>query len=293
MTFMNDEITIDAIEKILWEITKHDIDQTQVDAFKVLIEARVAQQSPLWKKAPNEIIEAHLATLVTLARQLLDTGGRMILDRAGMLDVQDNPVATKADMEALGRHVVALDGTVREMLAVPATTAAVEATEVLATGLADEVAQLRADFAAATAVFTDERPPADKMPQWEIDLLNGKASTVIDPELLLTVDEAETFFEEDEPVEKVVEAFERGEKFVTKKPGKKTAPTRVLDDATRELVTQALGRKRKGTTLNDDGTLTCLSCGVAKPTDSYFRNSKSRLGLETKCKECSRRVKAA
>src|SRR5271155_341354 len=115
MVPMNEEITLDAIEKFVWEVSGFRADASQNDAVRVLIEAYAAQMSGLWKKAPTPLVESHLSTLNTLARQLLDTGGRMRLDRAGQLDVAEDPVATRADLEALGRKVVVLAGTVQSL----------------------------------------------------------------------------------------------------------------------------------------------------------------------------------
>jgi hypothetical protein len=279
---MNEEITLDAIEKLLWDVTKYQIDQAQADSFRVLIEAHALQLSSLWKKAPTEVIEAHLATLITLARQLLDTGGRMRLDPAGQLDVADNPVATRRDMEALGRKVVSLADTVKALQAAPAKDDS---------DLAGRLSDLRAMVAELTSktivlddpapkAFTDRegRVAAGQFPrfpgeleqpllQWEAELLAGQLPTVEQERAAGRLPAAEV---------PAADAYDQP----------------LLDEPTREQVRAALPGPKPKSELNADGTLTCSSCGIPKSTTAYFRNSKSRLGFETKCRDC-RSAKAA
>jgi hypothetical protein len=260
MVLMNEKITVDQIEKMLWEMTGYKADQSQVDAFKVLVQTLVLEKAGFWKKAPVELVEEHVGTLVTLARQLLDTGGRMRLHPEGQLDVPESPVATRADVEALGRKIIDIDAHLQ-------------------------------DFQTTNVVVPEPLMVQNPAALYLAKLLQDQ------PMQQLAIDEAETFFEEDEDPAKVLAAFDAGEKFATAPP--------VLDEDTREAVAEALTprkrrakavtvvrKRRPAADLNPDGTLTCMNCGQAKKTSEYFRNSKSKTGFETRCRTC-RSAKAA
>ena len=112
---MTDEITISDIEKFAWEASSFSWDQSQVDALKVLVETRVAQQVSLWQDGTTGSLASYVETLTALARQLLDTGGRMRLSADGQLDAKSHPLATRSDVEALGLKVVALASVVEDL----------------------------------------------------------------------------------------------------------------------------------------------------------------------------------
>lgn len=274
---MTDEITLDAIEKLLWEVTKFQIDQAQVDAFKVLVESRVSQQAAHLAKATPEVVQAQLATLTALARQLLDTGGRMRLDPAGQLDVSENPVATRADVEALGRKLLSLQDAVQAL----ARHGEADNADFFA-GIREMQARALADMVAREEA---EGQPVAELPQWEADLLAGKIPTIGEQR------------EADLVAAKLPAIGKTGIDALRGDPGFAdvvAANEPVLDEETREQVARALKpKRRKLIELNPDGTLTCTQCGVAKTTGNYFRNTKSRLGYETKCRSCRSASKAA
>lgn len=92
---------------MLWEVTGHKIDASQMDAIRVAVMALVAQEADLWRNAPTPLVESYLGTLNTLASQLLDTGGRMRLHPEGQLDVPA-PWATRDDLKALDSRLKVL-----------------------------------------------------------------------------------------------------------------------------------------------------------------------------------------
>lgn len=101
LSVMNEEITMDRITGMLHEITGFKADASQIDAVRVAMEAYAARLAQSYASAPSELAEAHLNSLVSLASQLLDTGGRMRLDPSGQLDAADAPLATRADVAGL------------------------------------------------------------------------------------------------------------------------------------------------------------------------------------------------
>jgi hypothetical protein len=267
MVLMNEKITVDQIEKMLWEMTGYKADQSQVDAFKVLVQTLALEKAGFWKKAPVELVEEHVATLVTLARQLLDTGGRMRLHPEGQLDVPENPVATRADVEALGRKIIDIDAHLQDF---QTTNVAVPEPLMVQNPAALYLAKLLQDQPMQQLADDD-----DRIAQWELDLIREQEKRQLD-----AADEITQLTEgwDDPPV---------------------------LDEETREAVTEALTPRRKrakavtvvrkrrpAADLNPDGTLTCMNCGEAKKTSEYFRNKKSKTGFETRCRTC-RSAKAA
>ena len=67
------------IEKALWELSGFNGDQTQIDGVMVAIDAYAAGMADLLSKTDGPVGGAYLHTLVTLAEQILDSGGRMRL----------------------------------------------------------------------------------------------------------------------------------------------------------------------------------------------------------------------
>ena len=92
------KITLDQVTSFLLEATDFKPDQVQLDAVRAMVDGYVAQQVAAQSVMPADAVEAHWATLRTLMSQLLDTGGRMRLDRDGMLEDSSAPLATAADV---------------------------------------------------------------------------------------------------------------------------------------------------------------------------------------------------
>jgi hypothetical protein len=67
------------IEKALWELSGFSGDQTQIDGVMVAIDTYAAGMAALLAGAERPVSEAYLHTLITLAEQILDSGGRMRL----------------------------------------------------------------------------------------------------------------------------------------------------------------------------------------------------------------------
>lgn len=184
---MTEVITRDEIQKALWDWAQ--LDQTRADAIMAMIDG--------WKLEPwtGDDIGSLLAALLG---QLLDTGGRMRLDPAGQLDAPDNPLATRADVEALHK---ALRAPAKGSADVSELTNGVHATSVAVGKLAAALERIEARMAdrldaqavaiAGLRLAVDERMSDS---HWERQLANmmGAISQLGDSlrEIAMTADEA-------------------------------------------------------------------------------------------------------
>ena len=76
---MNEYISRDALEKALWEWDSFSGDSAAHAALLAVIDTYAASQADLLRTHPTPLVESYLHLLVTLAEQLLDSGGRVKL----------------------------------------------------------------------------------------------------------------------------------------------------------------------------------------------------------------------
>lgn len=67
------------VERALWTFTGYKGDATAIDGLLTIIDAYALGQAQAMAESAPAVVTAHVHTLVTLAEQLLDTGGRMKL----------------------------------------------------------------------------------------------------------------------------------------------------------------------------------------------------------------------
>jgi hypothetical protein len=69
------------LERALWEFTDWKGDQSAIDGLLVVIDTYVLSQAQALLDAPLHLAEGQVHTLVTLAEQIIDTGGKLSAPR--------------------------------------------------------------------------------------------------------------------------------------------------------------------------------------------------------------------
>lgn len=198
----------------------------------------------------------------------------------GLQELSDNPVEVTVAGSDLSPVQSQLDTLTKLILAQPA--ASLEGKIVAAIGdlaeLCEDVAELRAEVRAlaralerAQAKLPEYRlvPVGEpELPDWERDLIEGKIPTVADVLVL----------SDDEPAMVALDAIDAiRDEYLTEKS--KYAHEQPV---------------KPGCFFNEDGSITCKICGVAKmpsdvpPDSAYYKDKQSRTGFKAACKDCER-----
>lgn len=72
-------ISRERVEKALWDFTEYQGDASLIAGLMVIFDTYAASQAAALVDAPAPVLDAHLHTLVHLAEQLIDTGGKLAL----------------------------------------------------------------------------------------------------------------------------------------------------------------------------------------------------------------------
>jgi hypothetical protein len=240
---MTEMITMDAIMKMLQEITGFGADATQLDAVRVVLEAKAASMAESYGLAPAELTDAHLHSLVTLAHQVLDSA--LSTDHfsagAGLVSAL---ASLQAQMDSLARTVLAAKPDV---------------------DLTPLQARMEARMDALTRAVAALQPAVPYIPLLPVHQSSGDYDTDTDRLLAAIRDQKPP-----QPVSK---------------PG---PPKAAAKD---QAVSAPALQKRPGCFYNDDGTISCKTCGKPKDTSEYYRDRQSATGYKSACQDCERAAK--
>lgn len=248
------DITRDRIEQALVELTGYRGDQAAIDAFMVIFDTYALAQAEALSVTPAEVRRGYMHLLMQQAELLLDSAGRLPLT----MD--------------LAEHVSQLTGLTSGLIS-------------RSSELADQVAALSAEIGMATRRAWD---------------------ALVRDELLADLGGSGDRIPDSPPGSNHVSATEAHVSGVEGHVSAVAGHGSVLSEAVKQEVTAKLPvkatakRKQKPRAYRapQEGpggvvTLHCTGdCGRDLPAASFFRNSKSPSGYESKCRDC-RKARAA
>ena len=243
---MTDEISMDRIVTMLHELTDFKADTSRVDAFRVVLEAYAAQLAQSYVTSPNELTEAHLNSLLTLASQLLDPATVRLRDGEQLL--------TRKDLEKLA----AGDRTTEVLFRLEDLDAALADAQI---SVNDRLTGIQAQLDALTRTVAARPsrtgPPVPQVPGPPV---------VAAPEPAVAEEVRQ-------------DAVDEALRIIAELRDEQAETRRAQRDKTQ-------AQDRPGCFFNDDGTITCRDCGKAKDPSEYFRDRRAWTGHKAACKSC-------
>lgn len=260
------KITLDDIEKMLWHVTGFHGDAVEMDRIRVAIEAYALQMSPLWKKAPTELIETHLAVLNSLASELADASGGL-----GSMGQKIEQL-----LQGLSQHQVLHEREDHQLAAAilrwNERLDALDSSDTVTAGLQaiEDRLNVRLDALTSTVLALKSPPPKPY-------------GAVVTDEVIRARDERQQALRA-----LIAEQAAAAEEAVV-----------VLPAETREHVKRVLEPK-PGCYVNPDGvTITCKTCGKPKrfsddpAMSEFYKDKQAATGFKSSCKKCEQASKRA
>jgi hypothetical protein len=302
---MNEPISDDQIHQMLEEWTAYTHDRSQVDAmFLIFTDWAIGKSSALAETA-DEVLKSYLFENHLLARQLLDTGGRMRLDPEGQLDARDQPLATADSQESIRRELRAIHASVNKILAAGVPQAGSdeilrqqdrlsERLDGLFRAVSDRIADALSDMAAgnrpgqarieALAAALDAL--GDRIEVWQ-DQAAIQLETLTGTVLALQPEPGPSLTEvldrEAADAEAVAEADEELATLADWEQELIEGRLLTIGDL---LTPQWYPKAKPGCFYNPDNTITCRDCGQAKAPEQYYRDKSMATGRKSQCKDC-------
>lgn len=292
----DDLITMDKIMHMLDEASGFKLDASQRDSIRIVLEDYAARLAEDYGATPAQLAEAHLNSLHALAVQLLDTG---TVRSDGNIATKDDLKAVAASITKLAHQVIMpapklevdlspiVDRLEALSLNVTTLTSTVLATQGQHSG---EITTMAGDLAEINDEMARISMMVSAMPDAYIPLQRVTPEEFVTQQL--SVGNGLSLDPDPEPQEQLAP----WEQELLAEGARRQA---AIDDAIgiiagineadrksarKGMRTQA--KNNPGCFFNEDGTITCRICGIAKDPDDFHKDKQARTGRRSKCAQC-------